>query len=84
MGKSNCHSFHSFDYRIEQNQRTVSVIDVIIENESTCVSLDKTDTVDEVLEFSVGNEESYIFRFWTGLDSADNDQFLEFEIPVEE
>lgn len=82
--KSDCHTFYNFDYRISQNQRTVTVIDVILDDQTSCTALDKTDTVDIPLDFLVGNEESYIFRFWQGEDDQGLDKFLEIEVPVVE
>lgn len=81
---TDCHSFHNFDYDISFNQRTVTVINVIIDDGDPCESLEKKDTVDITLPFLVGDKKSYVFRFWQGKDDEDRDQFLEIEIPVEE
>ena len=82
---TDCHSFFNFDYDVSNNQRTVTIINVVIDNEATCTAIDQTDTVDIPLTFRAADEsddESYVFRFWQGKDDEDNDKFLEIEVPV--
>ncbi len=82
---STCHSFSGFDYDGFGNERTVAVINVVInDHDTTCEDLEETDLIEESLNFFVGQEDSYIFRFWQGRDDQGNNQFLTIEVPVVE
>ncbi len=82
---STCHSFSGFDYDGFGNERTVAVINVVInDHDTTCEDLEETDLIEESLTFFVGQEGSYIFRFWQGRDDQGNNQFLTIEVPVVE
>ncbi|WP_271768479.1 hypothetical protein [Aquimarina algiphila] len=78
---SNCHSFAGFDYDRLANERTVSVINLVV-NRGNCEELDMTDLVEVSFDFLVGEEDSYIFRFWQGKDENGDNQFLIREVPV--
>ncbi len=80
---TDCHSFNGFDYDGLANERTVSVLNVVIEN-SNCEDLQKTDLINTSFNFSVGLEDSYIFRFWQGRNDQGENQFLIKRIPVVE
>ncbi|WP_103863826.1 MULTISPECIES: hypothetical protein [Aquimarina] len=76
---SNCHAFYDYRYSIVGNERTVTAINVYID-EGNCT--EKTELVSESFNFLVGEEDSYIFRFWQGRDENDDNQFLTIEVPV--
>ncbi|MDY8137172.1 hypothetical protein [Aquimarina sp. 2201CG5-10] len=78
---STCHSFSGFDYDRLSNERTVSVVNVVFEDRP-CDNLDQTDTIDVSFDFFVGNEDSYVFRFWQGRNDQGENQFLTIEVPV--
>ncbi len=78
---TSCHGFAGFDYNRLNNERTVAVVNVVV-NPNQCQDLEQTDLVEETLDFFVGQEESYIFRFWQGLDELGNNKFLSIEVPV--
>lgn len=80
---SDCHSFSGFDYDILGNERTVSIVNVVLENED-CEDLKKTDLIDNSFNFIVGTENSYVFRFWQGRDDQGKNQYLRKEVPVVE
>ena len=79
---SDCYSFNNFNYESLANQRTVTVINVVVENDSVCKGLSEKKIVEVPLNFRVGNEESYVFRFWQGEDEDGDDQYKIIEIPV--
>ncbi|WP_109301895.1 hypothetical protein [Aquimarina sp. AU474] len=78
---TSCHGFAGFDYNRLNNERTVAVVNVVV-NPHQCQDLEQTDLVEETLDFFVGQEDSYIFRFWQGLDELGNNIFLSIEVPV--
>lgn len=79
---SDCYSFNNFNYKSFANRRTVTVINVVVQNDSVCKSLGDKDIVEIPLNFKAGNEDSYIFRFWQGEDESGEDQYEIIEIPV--
>ncbi|MHA7055611.1 hypothetical protein ACWGOQ_0000210 [Aquimarina sp. M1] len=78
---SDCHSFSGFDYDRLSNERTVSVVNVVV-NDRQCEDLEETDLIDASLNFLVGFEDSYIFRFWQGRNDQGENEFLIREVPV--
>ncbi len=80
---SDCHSFSGFDYDRLSNERTVSVVNVVV-NDRICENLEQTDLVNVSFNFLVGFEDSYVFRFWQGRNDQGENQFLVMEIPVVE
>jgi len=80
---TDCHSFSGFDYDRLSNERTVSVVNVVV-NDRVCEDLTETDLIDASLNFFVGIEDSYIFRFWQGRNDQGENQFLIIEVPVVE
>ncbi|KAA1247653.1 hypothetical protein [Aquimarina sp. RZ0] len=80
---SDCHSFGGFDYDRVSNERTVAVVNVVFDDR-VCQDLEQNDMVETSLNFLVGSEDSYIFRFWQGRDDQGENQFLTIEVPVVE
>ncbi|OED44864.1 hypothetical protein AB832_01765 [Flavobacteriaceae bacterium (ex Bugula neritina AB1)] len=80
---TDCHSFSGFDYNRLGNERTVSVVNVVLES-GNCEDLQKTDLIDSSFNFIVGSEDSYVFRFWQGRDDQGENLFLTKEVPVVE
>lgn len=78
---TNCHSFSGFDYNKLGNERTVSVVNLVV-NEGNCKELEKKDLIESSFDFFVGQEDSYVFRFWQGRDENGDNQFLIIEVPV--
>ncbi len=82
---SDCHSFVGFDYNRLGNERTVAVVNLVVDEAGRdCTDLEQTDLVDASFNFIVGFETSYIFRFWQGRDDNGTNQFLIIEVPVVE
>lgn len=78
---TDCHSFTGFDYNRLGNERTVSVVNLVVDKGS-CDNLETKDLVEVSFDFFVGQEDSYVFRFWQGKDENGDNQFLIVEIPV--
>ena len=76
---STCYLFRDFYYEKENNIRTVAPINRVFE--STCEPLDNVLTED-TFNFIVTSNGSYIFKFWQGKDSNDEDVYLTIEVPV--
>ena len=62
---SDCHSFSGYEYDRIGNERTVSVVNVVLDRVD-CQDLEQLDLIDATFDFFVGNESSYTFRFWNG------------------
>lgn len=77
---SSCHSFREFYYAKHNNERTVAVVNNVIE-QNTCEDLTDV-SVTATIDFQVTSNGSYIFKFWQGKDDNNEDIFLEIEVPV--
>ena len=77
---STCHSFNNFYYQKNENERTVAIINNVIESES-CEDL-ANDLVEVTLDFIAIYNQTYVFKFWQGLDENDNDLYYVVEVPV--
>ena len=80
---TDCHSQRGFDFDRISNERTVSVVNTVI-NRTVCEDLGETDLVDASFNFFVGSEDSYVFRFWQGRNDQGENEFLIIEVPVVE
>ncbi|GAA4279398.1 hypothetical protein [Aquimarina mytili] len=78
---SDCHAFNGFDYDRLDNERTVAVVNVVVDRDN-CRAIERLDLIDVSFDFLVGQEESYIFRFWQGKNENGDNQFLTIEVPV--
>jgi len=77
---STCHSFRNFYYQQNENERLVAIINNVIESES-CEDL--TDELVEVtLDFIAIYNQTYVFKFWQGVDENENDIYYVVEVPV--
>jgi len=79
---NSCHGFYGFIYEKNLNVRTIAIQTVVFKNNKDCTNYDETENFEEILNFKPTNNGSYIFKFWQGKDSAGQDIFLEYEIPV--
>lgn len=77
---SNCHAFDGFYYEKVLNERTIAVQNIVLE-QGGCEDLTNS-LVEETFDFYVTSNGSYIFKFWQGTNTAGEDVFLEYEIPV--
>lgn len=82
FNQSTCHVFHDLYYMAEDSTRTVAVINQVFEN-SNCEPVDDN-LIERSFNFKPMEYGSYIFKFWTGVNENDEDEFLIYEILVEE
>ena len=82
LNHSTCHVFHDLYYVAEDSTRTVAVINQVYEG-SNCIGVDDN-LIERSFDFKPMNYGSYIFKFWTGMNENDEDEFLIYEILVEE
>ncbi|TPN87951.1 hypothetical protein [Aquimarina algicola] len=78
---TNCHSFEGFDFTRSENIRTIGAIHIVLDRED-CENLQDETLSQASFRFFVGEEESYVFRFWQGRNEEGENQFLIIEIPV--
>ncbi|MBF8148957.1 hypothetical protein ITJ86_03560 [Winogradskyella sp. F6397] len=76
---STCYRFYNFLYEINENERTVAIINSVYNN-STCVQEEESVTV--TLNFLVTETETYLFKFYQGRDEEGEDQYYLAEVPV--
>lgn len=77
---SNCHGFHDLYYHIETNEHTVAVINFVLDRTNCEPLIDEL--VERSFEFKPMDYQSYVFKFWQGIDENDEDVYLIYEIPV--
>lgn len=77
---SNCHSLGGIYFDRYNNERTVGIQSIVVNNEN-CLA-----NQDEILEtsfnFEVISNQTYLFKFYKGKDTNGNNIFEEVEIPV--
>lgn len=79
---STCHVFYDLYYVAENSTRTVAVINSVYDDEN-CITLNE-EPIERSFQFVPLNYGTYTFKFWTGVDENDEDEFLIYEILVEE
>ncbi len=80
-----CHSFYDFFYEINDNERTVAVVDIFPIGQE-CETLEN-DEVEVYFNFQVNSMEPYIFRFYQGQSidqQGGDDVYYIVEVPVVE
>lgn len=77
---SSCHSFYDFFYEINDNERTVAVVDIFPVGQQCQVLEDEE--VEVSFNFQVNSMEPYIFRFYQGVDETGDDLYYIVEVPV--
>ena len=80
---SDCHSFSGFNLTRNSNEILLAVQNVVV-NDRPCQDLEETQLIEESFDFLAGAEDSYIFRFWQGIDDQGENLFLVIEVPVVE
>ena len=83
---STCHTFSDLYYLTEGQVRTVAVISRVLEESDTiiCETLEE-DLIEGTFQFTVlNNAGTYIFRYWHGVDENGIDQYLVYEVPIEQ
>lgn len=77
---TDCHSIDGFYYQANGFTRTVALQAIVVENDD-CKTLND-DPEETFFNFIVGNNSSYLFKFYKGEDNEGNPVFLEVEVPV--
>lgn len=75
-----CHAYNDMYYRIDGNERLVAVMATVFEGSFECEELD--DILEASFNFKAGDEDSYVFKFWQGVDANGDDEYLIIEVPV--
>lgn len=79
---SSCHVFHNFYYEINENERTVAVINNVY-TEQNCEELEDEE-VEVSFNFEVTRTGPYVFKFYQGTDESGDDTYYIVEVPVVE
>jgi len=78
---SSCNTFFGFDVRPALNEREVRVV---LEYQDTGDCIDLGVPQEETLAFTATSNGSYVFRFFSGLSSSGEPQYLEYTVEVVE
>ena len=78
LSPSDCYQFNDFIYEIDGNQRTIAIVNTIY-NEN-CTEL--VEIVEVSLDINIISTETYVFRFYQGIDDEGNDLYYIVEVPV--
>lgn len=84
FNKSDCHSFYQIDSSAENaNTRSIAIISKVLTDlqcEDTALIAENQE--ETIIKFTVGQQESYIFNFWKGVNESGQNEFLTYEIPA--
>lgn len=78
---SNCHEVNGLYYAKEENQRIVGV-QSRVRDAAFCEPIENAQLDSLIFNFEVGTEDSYIFKFYKGVDEDGNDVFEDVEVPA--
>ncbi|MEM8764296.1 MAG: hypothetical protein AAGD88_10820 [Bacteroidota bacterium] len=79
---NSCTFFEGFDVSgTEETERVVAVIGTVITDSETACN-EQAEEVTASFRFRVNFTEDYTFRFYTGLDSEGNGEYIEYTVPV--
>lgn len=78
---NDCYEFNDFIYGIENNERTVAVVNTVY-TDLECNAVPESITVS--FDFVVVSTDTYLFKFYQGSDAQGQDQYLLVEVPVVE
>ncbi len=77
---STCHLFETYQSLKDTNERKIFVLNRVF-NDNNCEELED-ELISKQLHFEVTRQDYYIFKFWQGTDSNNEDIFLTKKIPV--
>ncbi len=77
---TSCHIFTDFYYKIEGNERTVALYCAKLNQDNCTTDVPYPTTVP--LRFKPAALGTYHFKFWTGVDEQNIDQFIEYDAVV--
>lgn len=76
---TSCHVFNDFLYQINEQERTVGVLNTVY-TDGACE--EDLETVTVSFQFNVTSLDTYVFKFYQGEDEDGVDQYLIIEVPV--
>jgi hypothetical protein len=79
-----CHIFNNFYYDINENERTVAVINTVYDDQPCETFGAEENEVEVSFNFQVNSFDTYTFKFFQGQDDNDNDLYYIVEVPVVE
>ncbi|PRP67684.1 hypothetical protein [Nonlabens agnitus] len=79
---SSCHRFEGFQIQNNLNIYEVTVFANVLVDGASCE--DNNLSTEQVLSFPGNTNGTLVFKFFTGLDAAGNQEFLEIEVDVVE
>ncbi|NQX86472.1 MAG: hypothetical protein HRT67_11320 [Flavobacteriaceae bacterium] len=81
MQPTSCHLFHDLYYNVNEDERTLAVLNKKLDN-NYCQTLDET-LVTNSFEFHCSKENgAYSFKIWQGEDEQGEAQYLIYEVPI--
>lgn len=81
LNPNNCTFFEGFNVaKTGPTERMVVAVGSQLD-EAACAQV--ADEVVEYFAFTCYYTDTYVFRFWSGLDAEGNPQYLEYQVPVE-
>lgn len=76
-----CHVFEKIDFRVEQHEYFIGVINSFPPNDTACEEeADLTAEID--FSFTPEQNDFYIFNFWQGQNAKGQPEFLTIEVPL--
>lgn len=78
---SNCHGFNGFNVVKNENEREITVITRVVDNDNGCSDLEN-DLRIAPLVFNPSEEGEVILNFFNGNDADGNPIFLTFNVPI--
>lgn len=79
---STCHSFVDIYQDINLNIRTIAIISRVTLSAGECVDFQEDELITRSFNVTIDNTETYIYKFWQGIDSNGEDVYLQIEVPV--
>ncbi|WP_299108078.1 hypothetical protein [uncultured Winogradskyella sp.] len=78
---NSCYYFNDFIYEIEDQERTVAIVNTVYLNSTTSCD-GEPEQVTVSFDFLVNGNETYVFKFYQGEDEDGTDQYYLVEVPV--
>ena len=78
---SSCHGFEGFYYTKDDFNRTIAVLNYVIEEQGCLPLLNQLQT--EILRFKPATSGTYLLKFWKGKDANGVNLYEEFSVVVQ-
>ncbi len=73
---SECYLFSGFNFTKNNNERVVGAVSTVIGDRDSCVPYDSVHIQTETLKFMVVRSDYYVFKFWKGVDSIGQPEYI--------